>query len=267
MINCQPCPGDVDTTQTIRPLCDFGKKEKRNRRRNPVVPLLSLYIFHERKREKLSVYENTCDNCWFEINVKLIINRGDLTLRPFFDKREEETEGKGGGWGPTFTGTRILPSQGPVCIDVDKSRTAINHRLSRARREREREKGGKFSVCIAVTVDRASSPPYLYHRLIMDHYPRALCSPVERTRRARIRIRGRIHGLFKGFSLSRSLSVSLSLSRARTRTRRRTDGVAREVFVVANPWSWHSFTAMRRNADARLLIMEDLEKGPWCPSR
>lgn len=142
-------------------------------------------------------------------------------MRPFFDKREGETEGKGGDWGPTFTGTRILPSQGPVCIDVDKSRTAINHRFSRGKREREREKGGKFSVCIAVTVDRASSPPYLYHRLIMDHYPRALCSPVERTRRARIRIRGRIHGLFKGFSLS--LCLFLSLSRARTRTRRRTD--------------------------------------------
>ena len=49
----------------------------------------------------------------------------------------------------------------------------------------------------------------------------ALCPPVERTRDARIRIRGRIHGLFKGFFLF--FSLSLSRARTRTRTRRRTD--------------------------------------------
>lgn len=60
-------------------------------------------------------------------------------------------------------------------------------------------------------MDRASSPPYLYHRLIMDHYPALFVPPVERTR-GRIRIRGRIHGLFKRRSLLSLSFFSLSLS-------------------------------------------------------
>lgn len=57
--------------------------------------------------------------------------------------------------------------------------------------------------------DRASSPPYLYHRLIMDHYPVLFVRWLNEPASCRIRIRERIHGLFK----RRSLSLSLSLAR------------------------------------------------------
>lgn len=175
-----------------------------------------------------------------------------------FSRKERERGGKGGGevGARLSPGPRILPSQGPVCIDVDKSRTAINHRLSRRGRGEKKEgkkKGGKFSYH-GVYSSHGGSRQFAAVSLSQadnGSLSNAFCSPVERTRYARIRIRGRIHGLFKGFSLSLFLSLSFSSTYTHAQAHRRArHGVARGAFVVANPWSWHSFTAMRRNADA-----------------
>ena len=65
-----------------------------------------------------------------------------------------------------------------------------------------------LAACIPVMADRASSPPYLYHRLIMDHYPVLFVRWLNELASCRIRIRERIHGLFKRRSLSLSLSCS-----------------------------------------------------------
>ena len=102
-------------------------------------------------------------------------------MRPFFDKRERE-EGRGEKrLRPDFHRDPAFFRHRGRCAST---LTRVGRRLiiaslveeekRRKERERERKKRRKVFVpvvCIPVTVDRASSPPYLYHRLIMDHYP------------------------------------------------------------------------------------------------
>lgn len=120
----------------------------------------------------------------------------------------------------------------------------------RKKKGKKKEESFRTTVCIPVTVDRASSPPYLYHRLIMDHYPTRFVRRLNEPGMPEYESAD----VFTDYSKA-SLSLFLSLSFSSTYThaqahRRARHGVARGAFVVANPWSWHSFTAMRRNADA-----------------
>ena len=109
-----------------------------------------------------------------------------------------------------------------MCIDVDKSRTAINHRLSRRgrkkkKREREREKKKEESFRTSrVYSSHGGSRQFAAVSLSQadnGSLSAALCSPVERTRYARIRIRGRIQTDYsKVFFLFLFVPLSLSLS-------------------------------------------------------
>lgn len=90
----------------------------------------------------------------------------------------------------------------------------------RKKKGKKKEESFRTTVCIPVTVDRASSPPYLYHRLIMDHYPTRFVRRLNEPGMPEYESAD----VFTDYSkASLSLSFYLSLSRARTRTRRRTD--------------------------------------------
>lgn len=146
--------------------------------------------------------------------------------------------------GPERNGAGLSP--GPAffrhrgrCIDVDKTRTAINHRVAREKKESfgpvySSHAGSRQFAAVSLSpADNGSLSGWL-------------CSPVERTR-GRIRIRGRIHGLFKRRP---SLRLSLSLSACSLPSR---SGSVRAEAVLARPRS--------RQSVARALLLRILGRG------
>lgn len=82
----------------------------------------------------------------------------------------------------------------------------------RKKKGKKKEESFRTTVCIPVTVDRASSPPYLYHRLIMDHYPTRFVRRLNEPGMPEYESAD----VFTDYSkASLSLSFYLSLSRAR----------------------------------------------------
>lgn len=135
------------------------------------------------------------------------------------------------------------------CIDVDKTRTAINHRVPREKKESSARAQG-----IPVTLDRASSPAYLYHRLIMDHYP------------ARF-----VRRLNEPVTEYESADAFTDYSKGRPGARQRVpEALLLRILgrgILSRRWP-DTTTTKRAGRAINHRLLEDLEKAPSrCPSR